>query len=160
MSKTWLPVKGYEGTYSVSNQGDIRRDIRACNGRGWNAPGRFLSPRPVRGYLYVTLTINGKRHDLKIHRIVAMTFIGMPQEPFNQVNHLNGNKKDNRPSNLEWTNAKGNSVHASRMGLKPSGDKHWTRKNPEKLFRGDNHWTRKHPEWLARGSEWHKKRSH
>lgn len=53
-----------------------------------------------------------------VHRLMAKTFLG-PVEGKEIVNHKNGDKKDNRLSNLEWSTYKDNCEHAILNGLKP-----------------------------------------
>ena len=70
--------------------------------------GRFLTPKPnSKGYLRVELYDNGKRVHGRVHRLVAKTFI---QNPYNlpEVNHIDGNKKNNSYTNLEWTTSEDN----------------------------------------------------
>jgi hypothetical protein len=59
---------------------------------------------------------NGKRKQKLIHRVVAEEFCEK-KDGMNIVNHLDGNKQNNRPENLEWTDADGNMQHASDNGL-------------------------------------------
>lgn len=51
-----------------------------------------------------------------VHRIVAKTFIGEPDNK--QVNHIDGNKLNNNINNLEYCSARDNLIHALNLGLK------------------------------------------
>ena len=63
------------------------------------------------GYKIVHVTIDGKPHNLVAHRLVAKTYIPNPENK-PQVNHIDGNKGNNRVDNLEWVTAKENAYHA------------------------------------------------
>ena len=53
-------------------------------------------------YYKVTLYCNGVVHkDKLVHRLVAMAYLPNPNH-YQQVNHINKNKSDNRVENLEW----------------------------------------------------------
>lgn len=69
------------------------------------------------GYKQLRLTIEkGKAITVKVHRLIAQTFIPNPEnKPC--VNHKNGNKKDNTVANLEWCTTKENNTHARQTGL-------------------------------------------
>ena len=63
------------------------------------------------GYKIVWVTIDGKQKSLVAHRLVAKTYIPNPENK-PQVNHIDGNKGNNRVENLEWVTAHENAVHA------------------------------------------------
>ena len=52
-----------------------------------------------------------------VHRMVAETWIDNPNH-YEQVNHINGNKDDNRVENLEWVTRSQNIRHSMRIGLR------------------------------------------
>lgn len=72
---------------------------------------------------YKNVTINGKSE--MVHRIVAKLFISNPKN-LPQINHINGNKCDNRICNLEWCTRSYNLLHAYKNGLekKKYGEDH------------------------------------
>ena len=118
----WKDIKGYEGLYQVSNRGRVRR-IFFINNVTEKEKIKVLTPlKHNRGYLSVSLCKNGKQKMRLIHRLVAQAFI---ENKFNkkEINHINGNKKDNRVENLEWVTSKENTKHAIENGLKVRGEK-------------------------------------
>ena len=62
-------------------------------------------------YKFVSVVINGEYKHLVAHRLVAKTYIPNPENK-PQVNHIDGNKCNNRVENLEWVTAKENAIHA------------------------------------------------
>lgn len=85
---------------------------------------KLLIPTERNGYLSVTLFYNGIYYPKRINRLVMMTFAPIPNANLLQVNHINGNKKDNRIWNLEWCTAKQNIAHAIETGLRKIGEDH------------------------------------
>src|ERR1044071_5485795 len=99
-NEIWKPIDGLEGVYSVSTLGRIRRDTPT---RGRKA-GYILKPSLRSGYAFVTLSIKNRTVNTMIHQAVARAFIGPPpifEDARTEINHKNGNKIDNKPSNLE-----------------------------------------------------------
>lgn len=71
------------------------------------------------GYLVTTLFKNGKRRQHKVHRMVAEMFVDGYDDQL-QVNHIDGDKKNNHFKNLEWCTHEENRNHAIRNGLFPN----------------------------------------
>lgn len=69
------------------------------------------------GYLAICLCFDGKVRTENVHRVVAETWINRKSQGLSQVNHKDGDKKNNHADNLEWTTPKENTLHAHRNGL-------------------------------------------
>ena len=106
MREEWRPVVGYEGLYEVSNTGNVKSLERTVwdSVRGYyrTIPERILKVgKTTNGYLHVQLYKDGKGKWYLVHRLVAVAFIGNPNNLL-VINHKNEIKSDNRVSNLEW----------------------------------------------------------
>lgn len=90
----------------------------AKDGTAMSHRGRVLKARKQSGgYLwYCYINEEGKHRNMYAHRGVAEVFIPNP-EGLRYVNHINGNKHDNRVENLEWCTARHNTRHAISEGL-------------------------------------------
>lgn len=120
----WKDIPEYEGSYKVSNKGRVKSFISTFNGSERNiVKEKILKPAVGRdGYLKVRLThCNKTLHSLFIHRLVLIAFKGYDKERL-FVNHINGNKQDNRLENLEWVTPSENMKHAYRIGLEKPCD--------------------------------------
>ena len=99
----WKDIKGYEGSYQVSNEGRIRNIKR----------DKILSNLNVNGYMAINLHKNGVMKQYKIHRLVAEAFIPNPNS-LPQVNHKDECKTNNVWTNLEWCDNRYNSNYGTR----------------------------------------------
>lgn len=126
----WKPVAGYERCYSVSTSGNIKR-TKATNSTTAGRERSFYKNKG--GYLELGLWENNKRVVRKVHRLVAITFLGNPPKGL-EVNHKDGIKTNNHVSNLEYVTHSENVKHGYRLGLyKPrNGENHHMAKMKEK----------------------------
>lgn len=92
--------------YEISDEGVVRN----------SKTGRILKPLRTNGYNHVVLCDAFGHHRRSIHRLVATEFIENPHgHPI--INHLDGDRGNNRVENLEWCTQSGNMKHAYRTGL-------------------------------------------
>ncbi len=119
MSEEWKQVIGFEGFYSVSSTGRVRRDLTSTRTRAGHIMKQFVSRD---GYATVGLSRPGQRPgSYRVHRLVAEAFHG-PIPENGVVNHLNGEKVDNRPENLQATTSRENILYSYRvLGREPTG---------------------------------------
>lgn len=93
----WKPINQ---NYKVSNDGKIK-----------NRKGQILKTFiNDKGYEIITLSINGKQKNERVHRLVAKAFI-QNKENKPHINHKDGNKLNNSVDNLEWVNRSENIMH-------------------------------------------------
>lgn len=120
--------------YAASTKGRIKRLTKSCGTQAGLILKQALRKRKVGGYKSVMLC-HHNRKTYFVHRLVAITFLG-PRPENNQVNHLNGNKSDNRLQNLEWTTQSLNMRHARDNGFLSlhRGEEHWNAKLTNKAI--------------------------
>ena len=123
----WKDIKGYEGLYQVSNYGRVRSLDRIIvdNWCTRKFKGKVLNPTEHNGkqpYLYVALSKQGKAKKVFVHQLVAEAFVPNPENK-PQVNHKDGNPKNNKASNLEWVTNAENTQHAYNTGLNSKSKK-------------------------------------
>lgn len=100
-------IPGYPGIY-VTEDGQIYSGLR---------DGIYLKQQENnKGYMTVRVTVGKEKKVIRVHRAVAEAFIPNPMNKL-QVNHKDGNKKNNSVDNLEWVTNKENAVHAMKYGL-------------------------------------------
>ena len=81
------------------------------------------------GYPTIFLWRYKRKVRCRVNRLVAQAFIPNSQNK-PEVNHIDGNKQNNRVSNLEWCTRTENERHAYKTGLKQPkyADNHWSSK--------------------------------
>lgn len=111
----WKDIPRCEGMYKVSNLGMVRSEQRKTirkDGKALSTRERLLKlAMDKKGYMRVMVARNTK----KVHRLVAEAFIPNPNK-LPEVNHIDGDKKNNCVSNLEWMSHKENVEHAISIG--------------------------------------------
>jgi len=90
-----------EKSYIINEDGTIFGKVR----------GKFKKPTDNHGYDIVCLSLNNRQSQYSVHRLVATKYIPNPQNK-PQVNHKDGNKKNNHVSNLEWCTQSENIKHS------------------------------------------------
>ena len=116
--EAWKDIEGYEGLYQVSSLGRVKgvdRYVKMNDGRTYHVKETILAAKSNNsGYLMAGLNGAEKKKSKTVHRLVAEAFVEKEQGK-SEVNHINGNKLDNRAGNLEWVTRKENQQHASRV---------------------------------------------
>lgn len=125
MVEIWKDVKGFGGLYQVSNFGNVKSLSKEVINSTLNNSKRIVTEKILKqrcrkdkksNYYSVQLCKNGIKKPFQTHRLVALHFIlNTDNKPC--VNHLNGNKQDNRVDNLEWCTYSENQNHAINTGL-------------------------------------------
>ena len=105
-NEIWKDVPNYEGYYQVSDLGRVKSLSRLARNRQacWFSKERILKPTiGTTGYFYVTLINEIKRKKIKVHQLVAMSFLGHKSDGTQRivVDHINNIKIDNNLSNLQ-----------------------------------------------------------
>jgi HNH endonuclease/NUMOD4 motif len=116
-NEVWKPIPSWSH-YEASNLGRIRscdRIVQRSSGRSQPVAGRVLKPSLDRhGYEFLTLCHKAQVRWYFVHTLVARAFLGQKPEGL-VVNHLDGDRRNNRPENLEYCSIQQNARHAARM---------------------------------------------
>jgi len=120
----WKDIKGVDKGYKVSNMGRIMSSKSGVD--------IILKPYSAgKNYCMVALRNNGGCKRMYVHRIVAQYFISNPKK-YPEVNHIDGDKSNNKRSNLNWTDGVGNMKHSrENLGFNQSGENSGTAKLTE-----------------------------
>jgi len=109
-------IKGFNNKYEIYEDGHIYS----------RKSHKFLKShlQYKKGYLRVTLCKNNTQKMYFLHRFIAEYFL--PKVKGKEfVNHKNGNKLDNRLSNLEWCTKSENAIHSYKIGTQIMTPSKW-----------------------------------
>lgn len=107
----WKDIRGFEGLYKISDNGEVK-SLPKYN----FSKNKILKADKTSAYFRVILFKDNVKKRYSIHRIVATEFIkNIKNLP--QVNHIDGDKRNNNVKNLEWVSRKENIRKAWRLGL-------------------------------------------
>lgn len=116
LAEQWRPVVGHEGNFEVSNAGRVKtlpHEVRHWCGRMIPKPGGILKQSTHSGGYQVVALRDGKKH--YVHKLVMAAFVG--EANGRDVNHIDGDKTNNRLDNLEYCDRLHNVRHAIATGL-------------------------------------------
>lgn len=107
MAEVWKPIPGYEGYYSVSDQGRVYTHHR----------DKIMAPAAAaqKGYPMVRLCREGRQKKFYVHALVALAFIG-PRPKGLQVMHLDDVPANNCAGNLRYGTQRENLAMSDKVG--------------------------------------------
>ena len=111
--ENWKDIPNYEGLYQISDLGNVKSLIS----------NKLLKPSLDKfGYVRFNAIKDKKSKTLRIHRLVMKIF--KPISIIMQVNHIDGNKLNNKLDILEWCTDSENKKHAYKTGLMTGGNQY------------------------------------
>ncbi len=116
----WKWVVGYVGFYEVSDQGRVRsvdRAVRHYRGGPKRLKGKVMKGIPFGrcGHLEVPLCKSGVQRTVRVHRLVALAWIG-PCPKGMEVCHGDNGSADNSVGNLSYDTHSANGLDMRRDG--------------------------------------------
>lgn len=123
MQEIWKDIIGYEGLYQISNLGNVKSLERYYFiGRWKDKTSKVVVKEKLlvistyaMGYTYVVLANKCVTKKFKIHRLLGIHFMPNPNN-YEQINHINAIRNDNRLENLEWCTHSHNMKHKFKLG--------------------------------------------
>ena len=141
MTEMWIPIRGLESAYEVSDRGRVKSKARGVRRGGgiWQKPARILKPGSnLGGRLFVVLPdLSGGWKNAYIHRLVLDNFVGPCPEGM-EACHSNGDYTDNRLENLRWDTKSSNMQdqirHGTHVNASKTHCKHGHEFTPENIY--------------------------
>ena len=127
VSELWKDIPKYDGLYQINIYGEVRsleRKVLGAKGQCQRIAYGKIKKQTLRanGYYAVGLWKDNKQKIEYIHRLVAIVFIPNPNN-LSEINHIDGNKTNNKIENLEWCDGSHNVQHAYDTGLNSKAKK-------------------------------------
>lgn len=135
-AENWVPIKGYENLYHVSDLERVKSLLRSDK---WGRIRQEVYMTPTvngDGYFILELYKEGKSKIKLLHRLIAEAFIPNPGNK-RCINHIRSIRHDNSLSNIEWATHSENNKHAFDFGfqIKKVGSGHpGSRLNEQKVI--------------------------
>lgn len=137
VKETWRDIPNYEGYYQVSDLGRVRsldRQVTYSNGREQFYRGRVIEGSVHKGYKETYLSKDNIGKTYKFSQLVAMAFLEhKPNGMGLVVDHINGDKSDDRVENLQIVTHRANSSTCFRSNKESFSSEytgvHWGRSN-------------------------------
>lgn len=132
-TERWMPVVGYEGLYSISDIGRVRAEpklVHHRDGRVCSRKQKLMRPAPSRLYLYLSVRLlgaDGRYSTHYVHTLVLEAFGGRRPHGM-EVCHCDGDRQNNRFTNLRWDTRSGNHADKNAHGTATVGERHPMRK--------------------------------
>lgn len=130
----WKDVPGYEGSYQISNLGNIKSLARIVFKNGLypymskNKKLKLIAHN--NGYLFVNLSTNRKRKTIQVHKLMAITFFNhKPNGHELVVDHINNIKTDNRIENLQLITHRENLSKDKKNCVSKHTGAYWSKKD-------------------------------
>lgn len=114
----WRTIPSYPD-FQASAEGHIRRRVGVVHGK--KAGDLLCEDRSKKGYLIVTLRVNGRSRRRGINRLVCEAFHGHSPDSGMHAAHNNGRPADNRPGNLRWATVSENHLDKRLHGTATCG---------------------------------------
>ena len=101
-----VPIPQYAERYEISTLGRLRN----------RETGKLMSPHiQTKGYRQAVLCVKRETKWVLVHRLVAGVWLPRTDRDRNQINHIDGDKTNNRLTNLEWCTGSENMQHAIKL---------------------------------------------
>lgn len=112
-NEIWLPVVGYENLYEISNLGRVKSLSKVGSKKELI---RKTGTDVRNGYVTIILRKNNIPLTKRVHSLVVEAFLKIKTNRKIVCNHKDGNKQNNKLSNLEVISQKENVLHSIRSG--------------------------------------------